>query len=106
METGGEIEKIRKKASVKKDGSTCSSFCERLHRNATPRRVFLSNRNGRSGKGHKFKDGVIVPKLHNQDWSGWRDVVSAKSEGQWMVCGTAVNWDNKRSATKKLSVEY
>jgi hypothetical protein len=104
--TGGDIAGLWRKASGQTDVSSCAITCVRLPKNVTPTQVLLSNRHGKTAKKYKLKNGPIVANVHNKDWSGWRDVVSSKQEGQWMVCGTALNWKHDQAATKRLAVEY
>lgn len=106
-EHGGVLGDLWNKGTKRKDGSSCATFCLRSPNNVTPTKVILSNRHGQDATSYDFKDGVIVQAISpTQDWSGWRDIVSAKANDRHLVCGTAANWSAEESATMRMALEY
>ena len=106
QKSGGDLAGIWNKATGKRDGASCAAVCVRLPAGAKPKMVNLSDRHAAGGLNKPFVDGSIAVNDTLQDFSGWRDVVSAKSKGRWLVCGTATNWSGDQTARKKLTVTY
>ena len=109
IQSGGDIAGLWNKAVGRKDGASCSTVCLRLPPGAKPKSLILSSRTGGGGLTPKFRDGSILENESLQDYSGWRDVVSANSGGRWLVCGTATNWsggEGGQKATKRIAVVY
>jgi hypothetical protein len=104
--SGGDLAGLWNKATGKKDGASCAAMCVRLPSGAKPTAVELSDRHGVGGHKKPFVDGSIAVDAPIDDWSGWRDVVSAKANGRWLVCGTATNWSHDQIATKRMAVVY
>ena len=106
MQSGGDIAGLWNKAVGRRDGASCATVCMKLPARARPKSVVLSSRTGAGGLKPKFVDGSILEDGPMQDWSGWRNVVSANDGGRWLVCGTATNWSGDQPATKRIAVTY
>lgn len=104
--SGGDGAGLWNKATGKRDGASCAAMCVRLPRGARPKSVTLSNRHGAKGLEKAFVDGNMVVTETIGDFSGWKDVVSTKANGRWLVCGTGTNWSGDQSAVMRMAVTY
>ncbi|OYD77426.1 UNVERIFIED_ORG: hypothetical protein BDU10_2528 [Burkholderia sp. CF145] len=105
---GGELGKLWNEAAGRRDGASCVTFCVRTPIGAKPTDVKLSDRHGKTKYTLPFKQEVLLDNATTYDWSGWRDVVSAQSDGRTYVCATATNWQAGKSSTaiKRLAIDY
>jgi len=104
--SGGDLAGLWNKVTGKRDGASCAAMCVRLPTGARPKTVQLSDRHGAGGLAKRFVNGSIEVNATTGDYSGWRDVVSTKSDGRWFVCGTGTNWSGDQTARKRLAVTY
>jgi len=104
--SGGDGAGLWNRLTGKRDGASCAAMCLRLPRGAKPKTINLSERHAAGGLNKPFVDGSILINESLQDFSGWRDVVSTKTAGRWLVCGTATNWSHDQSARKRMTVTY
>lgn len=105
---GGDACKALRHATQTNDRSSCADMCVSTPAGAQIENVSFSNRSGQARINltrQQIEAGV--DKRSTGDWSGWRNMVAVRDDKERMlVCATATNWSNDRSARKVMRVRY
>jgi hypothetical protein len=107
---GGDLCRKWREAKGIEDHSSCATMCVSTPRGATLVGAYASDRDGGPSKLIAPSKMAVTGKgweRDQKDWSGWENVYATKNTNdQWVVCGTAKNWSDNKSARKILTAVY
>jgi hypothetical protein len=112
--SGGDLAKVMKRVAGQQDYSSCTTQCFALTKE--PDIISLTDRKGnpcyqistrRKGEITFQAAEFVDPGRSCSGCAGWRDVILRRgAENTWILCATAVNWEDKKTAKMFLKVQY
>lgn len=103
--SGGDIAKWIKQANGP-DYAACADMCVHTARGTTLTGIEWSDRDGGYGDVSLKKAKEGISNKDQKDYSGWRNFLAFKSDGQWFVCGTGTNWSGDQYAVKRIRIQF